>query len=128
VFRDSKVHVRHASRESRREARHVTSALQLSGVSGLAQELGMANQLKVRLDGMGLPCWQGCAVWGTPARTGLLQLRRKKLAFGRSKIHDWGLFAMEVRCMPVTRRDRCDSPVGKERMGDGGGMPGGGRG
>eukprot|EP00730_Choanoeca_flexa_P018692 TRINITY_DN9103_c0_g1_i1.p1 TRINITY_DN9103_c0_g1~~TRINITY_DN9103_c0_g1_i1.p1 ORF type:complete len:1025 (+),score=232.02 TRINITY_DN9103_c0_g1_i1:14-3088(+) len=60
---------RHASRDTRRKARHMTSELMRAGIEDVAMELNKFNQLKVR---------------------------KKRLAFARSKIHDWGLFAMEA--------------------------------
>lgn len=64
----SKALVREPSRSTRREARNLATALAMEDLDAVAADLVKFNQLKVR---------------------------RRHLRFGRSVIHEWGLFAME---------------------------------
>lgn len=64
----SKALVREPSRNNRREARQLASALAAEDLDSVAAEMVRLNALKVR---------------------------RRHLRFGRSRIHEWGLFAME---------------------------------
>ena len=64
----SKALVREPSRNNRREARQLASALAAEDLDNVAAEMVRLNALKVR---------------------------RRHLRFGRSRIHEWGLFAME---------------------------------